>query len=164
MNSDFKELLKAFEKEKVEYLIIGGYAVAKHAEPRYTKDLDIWINNSKENAERVYRALKDFGAPLGGINSKDFTINTLVFQMGIEPSRIDILMGLKDLVFDDCWQRRDVAKVDDIEIYFIEINDLILNKRMVGRPQDLIDVENLELKIREKGTIERPLTKKNKLA
>lgn len=160
MNSDFKDLLKAFAKEKAEYLIIGGYAVAKHAEPRYTKDLDIWINNSKENAERVYQALKSFGAPLGGVTSEDFTKNSLVFQMGIEPSRIDILMGLRDLVFDDCWRRRDTAIIDDIEIYFIEINDLIRNKRIVGRPQDLIDVKNLELKIKEIETIENPLPKK----
>ena len=160
MNSDFKELLKAFAKEKVEYLIIGGYAVAKHAEPRYTKDLDIWINNSKENAERVYHALKYFGAPLGRVTSEDFTINSLVFQMGIEPSRIDILMGVKNLVFDDCWKRKDIAMIDDIETYFIGINDLILNKRSVGRPQDLMDVKNLELKIKEIETIENPLPKK----
>jgi hypothetical protein len=100
MNSDFKELLKIFGREKVRYLIIGGYAVAKHSEPRYTKDLDIWISNSRENAERVYQALKEFGAPLANITVKDFTMPTLVFQIGIEPSRIDILMGLKELDFD----------------------------------------------------------------
>ena len=160
MNSDFKELLKAFAKEKVEYLIIGGYAVAKHAEPRYTKDLDIWINNAKENAERVYQALKSFGAPLGGITTEDFTVHSLVFQIGIEPSRVDILMGLKDLVFDDCWRRKDTATIDDIEIYFIGISDLIRNKQLVGRPQDLLDVKNLELKIKEFETIKKPLPKK----
>jgi hypothetical protein len=80
MNSDFKELLKIFADAKVEYLIIGGYAVAKHAEPRYTKDLDIWIDNSRENAERVYHALKEFGAPLTNITIEDFTIPTMVFS------------------------------------------------------------------------------------
>jgi hypothetical protein len=102
MNSDFKELLKIFAEEKVKYLIIGGYAVAKHAEPRYTKDLDIWISNTRENAERVYRALKKFGAPHANIAVEDFTAPSLVFQIGIEPSRIDILMGLKELNFEDC--------------------------------------------------------------
>ena len=102
MNSDFKELLKIFGEAKVKYLIIGGYAVAKHAEPRYTKDLDIWISNSRENAEKVYSALKQFGAPLNNITIEDFTIPTLVFQIGIEPSWIDILMGLTELNFDEC--------------------------------------------------------------
>ena len=86
---------------------------------RYTKDLDIWINNSRENATRVYHALKTFGAPLDNITIEDFTVPSLVFQMGIEPSRIDILMGLKELSFDDCWQRKATATVGGAEIYFI---------------------------------------------
>lgn len=146
MNSDFRELLKIFAARKVEYLIIGGYAVAKHAEPRYTKDLDIWINNSRENAERVYQSLKEFAAPLNNITVEDFTTPTLVFQLGIEPSRIDILMGLKNLSFDKCWKRKSIAVIEDIEIYFISLDDLIFNKNTTGRPQDLRDVEILELK------------------
>ncbi len=146
MNSDFKELLKNFADKKVKYLIIGGYAVAKHAEPRYTKDLDIWISNKRENAERIFQSLKEFGAPLQDVSVEDFTIPTLVFQIGIEPSRIDILMGLKDLDFDECWRRRATAALGDIEIQFISIDDLIFNKQLAGRPQDLIDVEILKLK------------------
>ena len=161
MNSDFKELLKIFNKEKVKYLIIGGYAVAKHSEPRYTKDLDIWISNTRENAERVYYALKEFGAPLTDITTEDFTVPTLVFQMGIEPSRIDILMGLKELNFDDCWKRRATAIIGNIEMYFISIDDLITNKRIAGRPQDLRDVETLELKKKEQSKIEEPLPKRD---
>lgn len=149
MNSDFKELLKVFADRKVKYLIIGGYAVAKHAEPRYTKDLDIWISNSRENAERVFQSLKEFGAPLQDISIEDFTIPTLVFQIGIEPSRVDILMGLKDLDFDECWERRATAIIGEIEIQFISIDDLIFNKQLAGRPQDLRDVEILRLKKNE---------------
>lgn len=133
MNSDFKELLKIFAQEKVKYLVIGGYAVAKHAEPRYTKDLDIWIDNSRENAERVFHALKEFGAPLNNIKIEDFTVPTLVFQLGIKPARVDILMGLKELDFDECWERRATAQVSEIEIYFISIDDLIFNK---NSPED----------------------------
>jgi hypothetical protein len=118
MNSDFKELLKTFNQEKVKYLIVGGYAVAKHAEPRYTKDLDIWIDNSQENAGRVYRALEKFGAPLNNIKIEDFTVPTLVYQMGLEPLRVDILMGLKNLTFDDCWERKATAAIGELEIYF----------------------------------------------
>ncbi|MGI8669873.1 MAG: nucleotidyltransferase [Aridibacter sp.] len=146
MNSDFKELLKIFADKKVKYLIIGGYAVAKHAEPRYTKDLDIWISNSRKNAELVFQSLQEFDAPLQDISVEDFTIPTLVFQIGIEPSRIDILMGLKDLDFDESWQRRATATIGDIEIHFISIDDLIFNKQLAGRPQDLRDVEILKLK------------------
>jgi len=159
MNSDFKELLRIFAEEKVKYLIIGGYAVAKHSEPRYTKDLDIWISNSRENAERVFHALKQFDAPLDNIKIEDFTRPTLVFQMGIEPVRIDILMGLKELDFDECWERRATAKISEIEIYFISLDDLIYNKKLAGRPQDLRDAENLELKKREQSKIEKPLPK-----
>ncbi len=155
MNSDFKELLKIFAKGKVKYLIIGGYAVAKHSEPRYTKDLDIWIGNSRENAERVFHALKEFSAPLNNIKIEDFTRPTLVFQIGIEPSRIDILMGLKELDFDECWERRATAEISEIEIHFISIDDLIFNKKLAGRPQDLRDAENLELKKREQSKIEK---------
>lgn len=146
MNSDFKELLKIFAENQVKYLIIGGYAVAKHAEPRYTKDLDIWISNSIENAEKVYQSLKDFTAPLSEITVEDFTIPTMVFQIGIEPSRIDILMGLKDLDFEECWKRRATSKIGDIELHFISLDDLIFNKTLAGRPQDLRDVEILNLK------------------
>lgn len=131
MNSDFSDLLKIFTREKVEYLIIGGYAVAKHAEPRYTKDLDIWINNSKENAERVFKALEEFGAPLKDITRGDFTKPTLVFQMGIEPSRIDILMGLKNMSFNECWERKETVKFANVNVYFISLKDLIFNKRML---------------------------------
>ncbi|MGI8788560.1 MAG: nucleotidyltransferase [Pyrinomonadaceae bacterium] len=159
MNSDFKELLKIFAERKVKYLVIGGYAVAKHAEPRYTKDLDVWIGNSRENAERVFQSLKEFGAPLTDISVEDFTRSTLVFQIGIEPSRIDILMGLKDLNFDECWERRATAAVGEIEIHFISIDDLILNKQLAGRPQDLRDAENLKLKRAEQSKIENPLPK-----
>ncbi|MBA3599908.1 MAG: nucleotidyltransferase [Acidobacteria bacterium] len=159
MNSDFKELLKIFAQEKVKYLIIGGYAVAKHAEPRYTKDLDIWISNSRENAERVFHALKDFGTPLTNITIDDFTIPTLVFQIDIEPSRIDILMGLKELNFDECWERRATVTISEIEIHFISIDDLIFNKKLAGRPQDLRDAENLELKKKERSNIEKSLPK-----
>ena len=156
MNSDFSELLKILNEGKIRYLIIGGYAVGKHAEPRYTKDLDIWISNSRENAERVYKALAKFGSPLTGITVEDFTDPTLIFQIGMEPSRIDVLMGLKDLSFDDCWKRRVTAFFVDTEAHFISIDDLIKNKRLTGRPQDLLDAESLELK-KEQGSIDNSI-------
>ncbi len=115
-----------------------------------------------ENAERVFSALKKFGAPLTNMTVEDFTIPTLVFQIGIEPSRIDILMGLKALDFDECWERRAISQIGELEIYFISLDDLIFNKQIAGRPQDLRDVENLELKKRKEPEIEKSLPKNDK--
>jgi hypothetical protein len=153
--------LRIFNRSKVRYLVVGGYAVAKHAEPRYTKDLDIWISNSKKNAELVYEALREFGAPLNDIEKEDFTKSDLVYQIGIEPARVDILMGLKAMDFDECWQRRSTTTIGDLEIHFISIDDLIVNKQKTGRPQDLIDAKILKLKKQGQEKSSQPLPKKS---
>ena len=157
VNSDFKELLKVFSEEKVKYLIIGGYAVGKHAEPRYTKDIDLWISNSPKNAERVFRALMAFGAPLSDISIEDFTRPTLVYQMGVEPTRIDIIMGLKHLNFAECWRTKESVKIGETKIHFISIDDLIRSKEISGRPHDLVDAENLKLRKKEQSKIDAPI-------
>ena len=97
-NSDFKELLNLFNQQQVRYLVVGGYAVIYHTEPRYTKDLDLWISVEADNAARVYRALQQFGALLVGITEQDFQVPGVVYQMGRPPARVDIIMGLKGLV------------------------------------------------------------------
>jgi hypothetical protein len=102
---------------------------------RYTKDIDIWINNSLDNAERMFQALKAFGAPLGDVTVDDFSASDLVYQIGVEPSRIDILMGLEAMDFEDCWKRRVTAELDELTLNFISIADLIENKERTGRPQ-----------------------------
>ncbi len=143
MNSDFKDLLKLFAGAGVRYLVVGGYAVSEHTEPRYTKDLDLWVDNSAANAEKVFAALLSFGAPLIDATIHDFTVPTTVYQIGLPPSRIDILMGLEGLEFGDCWQRRKTSMIADIALHYISIADLIVNKERAGRPQDLIDAKNL---------------------
>ncbi len=145
MNQDFKELLQIFSDERVRYLIIGGYAVIKHAEPRYTKDLDLWVSPDAENAERVYRALIKFGAPITELKPEDFTQAGYFFTMGLAPSRIDVFFDLSKLDFEECWQRRVEAQIGETEIYFISREDLIVNKEAVGRLQDLADAEKLRL-------------------
>lgn len=145
VNSDFKELLKALNDEKAKFLIVGGYAVVEYTEPRYTKDLDIWVSPERENAERIFRALKDFGAPLSGITAEDFTTPGLVYQMGRPPARIDVIMSVKGLSFETCWQRKYESEYDGVKVYFLSLEDLIANKEVVGRPQDMIDVENLRM-------------------
>lgn len=158
VNTDFKELLKIFNREKVRYLIVGGYAVIEYTEPRYTKDLDIWVSPDKLNAKKVYKALQEFGAPLSNIGVEDFMNEQLVYQMGIPPSRIDILMGLKELRFEECWEKRFRARYGKIQTQFLSREQLITNKAAVGRPQDLIDVQHLLLA--ESLTIRRKRQKK----
>lgn len=145
MNQDFRELLQILSDEQVRYLIIGGYAVIKHTEPRYTKDLDLWVSPDAENADRVYRALAKFGAPITELSPADFTQKGYFFTMGLAPNRIDVLFDLTDLDFEVCWQRRVEADIGGIKIYFISREDLIKNKESVGRLQDLADAEKLRL-------------------
>jgi len=143
VNSDFSDLLQSLNDAGAEYLVVGGIAVIIHTEPRYTKDIDIWINNSRSNAERVFRALGNFGAPLGDVTVDDFTKNDLVYQIGVEPTRIDILMGLEAMDFEDCWSRRVPEALEGIPMNVISVADLIQNKERTARPQDLIDAANL---------------------
>lgn len=151
MNSDFKDLLKTFNETGVRYLVIGGYAYAEHVEPRYTKDLDIWIDNSVENAVRVIEALRIFGAPLLNVTEEDFTDPTTFYQIGLPPSRIDLLAGLEQMDFAACWERRKVVQMDDLVLNYIAATDLIVNKEITGRPQDLVDVEHLRKKLEMYG-------------
>lgn len=144
MNSDFNELLKAFNHYRVKYLVIGGHAVMKYTEPRYTKDLDIWVKADMENARAVFDALKAFGAPLAGMTKDDFAHEGHFYQIGVAPVRIDILMSIKGVEFDDAWANRVESDVGDAEAFIISKNDLIKSKRAAGRPQDLIDAELLE--------------------
>ena len=151
MNQDFRELLQIFGDETVRYLIIGGYAVIKHAEPRYTKDLDLWVSPDAANAEKVYRALTKFGAPISELAAEDFTQKGYFFTMGFAPSRIDVFLDLAELDFEECWKRRVEARIGETEIYFISREDLIINKEAVGRLQDLADAEKLRLTEDEKS-------------
>jgi hypothetical protein len=143
VNSDYSDLLRIFNANNVRYLVIGGYAVVQYAEPRYTKDLDVWISTDEVNAKAVYKSLKEFGAPLEGMTEKDFSEEGYFFQMGVAPVRLDILMGIPGVVFEDCWKRHTLVDFDGLPVRFISKQDLILAKRASGRPQDLFDAELL---------------------
>lgn len=143
VNSDFSDLLRIFKKYNVKYLVIGGYAVVQYAEPRFTKDLDVLIGVDQENAEAVYKALAEFGAPLSGLTPKDFSEEGYFFQMGVPPVRVDVLMGIPGVKFDKCWERRVEVDFDDVKVIFMSKEDLIISKRAAGRPQDLIDADLL---------------------
>jgi hypothetical protein len=143
VNSDFSELLKLFNANNVEYLVIGGYALIQYAEPRYTKDLDLWISTHSKNAAAVYLALQQFGAPLDGLTQSDFSEDGFFYQMGVPPLRVDILMGIPGVQFREAWERRETVWFDDLPVFFISRQDLIAVKRASGRPQDIIDADLL---------------------
>jgi hypothetical protein len=143
VNSDFKELLKTFNNYQVKYLVVGGYAVIKYAEPRYTKDIDLWINAEKDNATAVSQALRAFGAPLIGLTEDDFAREGYFYQMGVPPVRVDILMSIPGLKFAQAWERRVMVDFDGVMVPFISKRDLITSKIAAGRPQDLIDAQLL---------------------
>ena len=144
MNSDFAELLQAFENYEVEYLVVGGYAVMAYAEPRFTKDFDVWVNTEGENPLKVYRALADFGAPLAGIEPDDFGKEGVVFQMGVSPVRVDVIMSIDGVNFSDAWSNRNRISFGELDGWVISKPDLITNKKASGRPQDLLDATALE--------------------
>jgi hypothetical protein len=143
-NSNFKDLLSALNLCEARYLVVGGYAVMLYSEPRYTMDLDIWIDRTGDNARRVFRALAGFGAPLKGIESSEFTRPEIVYQLGMPPSRIDILTSITGVEFEQAWSRRTVSEFDGISVPFIALGDLIADKRQTGRLSDLADCERLE--------------------
>jgi len=143
VNSDFSDLLKIFNDNNVEYLVIGGYALIQYAEPRFTKDLDLWISTDPRNASAVYRSLQNFGAPLQGLREKDFSEDGLFYQMGMPPVRIDILMGIPGLTFQEAWEKRETVWFGELAVLFISRKDLITAKQASGRPQDMIDADLL---------------------
>ena len=142
-NPDFKELFSIFNKEAVEYLVVGAHAVIYYSEPRYTRDLDVWVNPVPDNARRVFDALRRFGAPLIDVSVDDFCDPGLVYQMGVEPNRIDIMMGLAGVEFGASWDARVESAYGGVPIHILGRENLIAAKRASGRPQDLLDLEKL---------------------
>lgn len=143
VNSDFTDLLKLFSTNQVRYLVIGGYAVVQHAEPRFTKDLDLWISTDINNAQAVFQALKAFGAPLTDLTEDDFAEEGYFYQMGVPPVRVDILMGIPGVDFESAWKNRMEVDFDGLFVFFISRQDLIQAKLASGRPQDLLDAQML---------------------
>lgn len=144
MNRDFVEMLSALSAAGAEYLVVGAHAVAAHGRPRATGDLDIWVRPTRENAERVWRALAEFGAPLHDLTVEDLTSADLVFQIGVIPNRIDILTSLTGAEFPEAWGRRRTIELSGLQIPVLGREDLLRNKRALGRPRDLADLAELE--------------------
>jgi hypothetical protein len=143
LQSDWIALLREFNAAGVEYMVIGAAAVAFHGTPRASADFDVWVRPSPENARAAYRALAKFGAPMDQVTLADFEHDDIVWQLGVEPLRIDVLTGIEGVTFDEAWPRRATAKLDGLSVPVISKIDLIANKRAVGRHKDLADLELL---------------------
>jgi len=141
---DFKELLQLLNSKKIEYLVVGGYAVALYGYPRATGDMDIWVAISKINAHKIVEALKEFGFNVAELKEELFLEKEKNIRMGIPPLRIEILTSIDGVEFTECYSNKEIVIIDDIEINFISLEDLKKNKKASGRYQDLADLENLE--------------------
>ena len=144
LNDDYKDILRALNDAKVEYLLVGAYAMAVHGYPRATMDIDIWVSPTTENAGAVLRALKRFSAPPYHLTEADLKKDDTIFQIGVAPCRIDIITGVTGLQFDAAAKRSTKTEFDGIPVHILSIGDIITNKRSTGRTKDLADAEYLE--------------------
>lgn len=140
---DFEELLKSFNRNKVKYCIVGAYAVAFHAQPRYTKDMDILIEPKKDNAQRIIKSLYEFGFKSLSFKENDFIQKGKIIQLGYEPVRIDLLTSIEGYDFEGVWKNRVVGSYGKEKAFFIGLKDLIRNKKISHRKQDSVDVSLL---------------------
>ena len=144
LNPDFRDMLSIFNEEKVEYLVVGAYALAAYGNPRATKDLDLWIKCSEENAKKIVLALNRFGAPSSLIRTQDFIKRGLTVQIGVAPRRIDLVTEISGVTFEDAYPRHTNIEIEGVSVPIIGRQDLLLNKKAAGRPQDLADASWLE--------------------
>ena len=142
-SSDYEDLFKVLNGHKVKYLIVGAYAVIYYTEPRYTKDLDVWVFPDLNDHQKIYAALKKFGAPLQDITPEDFQNKKMIYQIGVAPVRIDIKMGVEGLDFKKAWKNRKKIVYGKTPVCVVGFKDLIQAKKKMGRPQDLLDIQKL---------------------
>jgi predicted nucleotidyltransferase len=143
MERDLREFIELLNEHEVRYLIVGAHAVAFHGRPRYTADIDFFVDSSPDNAERISKVLDQFGLGDIGIDSADFTAADLVVQLGVEPNRVDIMTSISDVSFEEAWKSRAGGELDGLPVQFISKELLKRNKASVGRKQDLADLDYL---------------------
>ena len=141
---DFKELLRLFNSNRVEYLVVGGYALAWLGAPRFTGDLDLYIKPSEENAECVLRVLKEFGFAESGLKQEDFLAPGRILRLGVPPARVDILTAIDGVTWEEAWAGRESGRYGDTPVSYIGKSQFIANKRAMGRHKDLADIEALQ--------------------
>lgn len=143
MNSDFKDLLRLFAKHEVRYLVVGGYAAMHYSQPRFTKDLDLWLEPTAANAARVMTAFREFGMPLIDVTPDDFARESFQYMIGRAPVLFDFLTSLPHLRFATCWKNHTIDMEEGFPIHFLGRKELIRAKKRAGRPQDLADLDEL---------------------
>ena len=144
LNQDYKEMLSILLKNEVAFLLVGAYAMAVHGFPRATADMDVFVRADSQNAQRLYKALAEFGAPQDHINVKDLEKPGLIFQVGVAPRRIDIINKIDGVTFDEAEKDKTIIDIDGLKVPIISKEKLIINKRTTGREKDRIDAEKLE--------------------
>ncbi len=144
LNEDYRDMLQALVDEKVNFLLVGAYALAAYGYPRATMDIDIWVLPSPDNADGVLRALLRFGAPLHNVSRADFEKEGTVFQIGVAPRRIDIITAASGLQFEPTFRNSLIVEIEGIQVRIPSVDDLVTNKRASGRTKDLADAEALE--------------------
>jgi hypothetical protein len=144
LNKDFREFIELLNSNDVKYLVVGGYALALHGYPRYTKDIDIWLLISQENANKIIKTLLEFGFVSENISKEDFLKNDIIIQLGYPPNRIDLMTTCEGIDFEKCYEHKIQIEIEGLIINFIDFESLKLNKKKTGRLQDLADLENLE--------------------
>lgn len=145
-SQDYEDLFKILNAHKIRYLVVGAYAVIYHSEPRYTKDLDVWVIPEMNDCRKVFDALKKFGAPLHGLEPQDFKDKKIILQMGVPPVRIDIMIHVPGISFQSAWKNKKKTKYGKTPIHVLGLSDLIQSKKTAGRPQDLMDIDRMALK------------------
>lgn len=151
LNRDFSELLSELNTGGARYLLVGGYALSFYGRPRATGDLDLWIDSTPPNAETVFRALANYGAPLEGVTAADLAKPGTVLQIGVSPNRVDILTSLTGLTFEGAWQNRKPISFGDVPLFVISESDFVRNKRSVGRSQDIVDADAIQAILDDRG-------------
>jgi len=144
LNPDFRDILSAFIEEQVDFVVVGAYALAAHGLPRATGDIDLWVRPSSGNSMKIWKAFEAFGAPMKGLQQEDFEKEDLIVQIGRAPRRIDVLTSVSALEYDSAWKNREVVEIEGLTISVLGRDDLIKNKKAVGRAQDIADVDRLE--------------------
>ena len=144
LNADLREFIELLNSRGVEYVIVGAHSLAFHARPRYTGDLDILVRPSPENAAKLVSLLRDFGFAKGDLAESDFTVPEQMIQLGRTPNRIDLLTSISGVTVEDAFSTRMLAELEGLPVFVLSKEALILNKRAVGRPQDMADLESLE--------------------
>lgn len=143
LDKEFLDFIRLCNENEAKYVIIGGYAVGFHGHPRMTKDLDVCIETTEENAQKMVVVIEEFGFKSLGLTKEDFTRKNFVSQLGYDPNRIDIINGLDEIAFEDVWKEKMVITIEGVPINFVSLEHLILLKKIVGRPQDIADVYKL---------------------